>query len=228
MLSLPLTPNKNTGFTSNGILRIFLILTLIKAVLCNLGCIYSTAAVEMFFVFLGNRNLFRAGVKALMDVKGTNCHELLQWGRWKQWGKSVKDESWEGEVLWVWEIALLLACLLPCSKGKSDDGSCSLVMIQNCFLTESPYLPVMCVFFFPVFQLQCRTGQYRIHWCCGLVWVLPWERWFAGLGKFPHLLVIEWQTPFAQVQTASRGQAHNCFTEKQHVNSHIVQGGVYN
>lgn len=51
----------------------------------------------------------------------------------------------------------------------SDDVSCFVIMIQNYFLTDSPYLPVMCVFLLPVFQLQCRAGQYRIYWCCGLV-----------------------------------------------------------
>lgn len=52
---------------------------------CNLGWSYSTAAVEMSFVFLGNRcrsvkfvqarliSLPRAGRKAFMDVKGANC-----------------------------------------------------------------------------------------------------------------------------------------------------------
>lgn len=98
VLSLVLITNKNISFTSSDILIIFLnpVLTLINAVLCNLGCSYSAAAVEMPFVFLGNRSrsvelvqvrlmsLSRAGMKALMDVKGTNCHELLQWRRWKQ------------------------------------------------------------------------------------------------------------------------------------------------
>lgn len=60
---------------------------------------------EMSFVFLGNRrggvklvqarlmSLSRAGRKALKGVKGTNCCELLQWGRLKQCWKGVKDGS---------------------------------------------------------------------------------------------------------------------------------------
>lgn len=44
---------------------------------------------------------------------------------------------------------------------SSDDDSCFVIMIQNCFLTDSPYLPVLCLFFFPVFQLQCRRGSAR-------------------------------------------------------------------
>lgn len=51
----------------------------------------------------------------------------------------------------------------------SDDGSCFVTVTQNYFLTDAPDLPVMCVFSFPVLQLQCRTGQDRIYWCCDLV-----------------------------------------------------------
>lgn len=50
----------------------------------------------------------------------------------------------------------------------SDDGRCFVIMIQNYFLTDSPDLPVMCLFFFPVLQLQCRTGvqDLLVLWSC--------------------------------------------------------------